>query len=83
MGRRYQASDFSDTKPRITLCRRQFGDRVYTYRCHDAASGSDGYGTTPKDAYNAWRRNFNRRATFYNDRQRQAEATLRRLNLHH
>lgn len=76
MPRKYCASDFAPgKKPRITYGVWRFGDRVYTYRCVGPAN-SAGHGTTPKDAYNAWERNFRRRVTFYTERE---EASARGL----
>jgi hypothetical protein len=79
--RRYNAADFADPKPRITLYRKRFGVCVYNYRCMDAVSGSRGYGTTPEHAYAAWSRNFKRRAKFYHQRESDAHQTLQRLQL--
>ena len=69
MSRKYEASDFTGAKPRVIAHRSVFGDRVYTWFCSDETSGSRGYGTTPKDAYNAWARNYRRREAFYRNRE--------------
>lgn len=72
MSKRYDLGDFAGVKPRVVPRRCAFGDRVYTWYCSDTSSGSRGHGTTPKDAYNVWLRNYRRREAFY---RRQAEHT--------
>ena len=68
--KRYQFSDFiTGDKPRIVSEKRQFGERVYLYRC--AGRGATGWGTTPADSYVAWRRNWRRRVAFYGNREGQ------------
>lgn len=64
MSRRYRFADIdTPEKPRIVPMTRQFGDRVYSYRC--TGRGSEGWGTTPADAFTAWSRNWRRRVKFY------------------
>lgn len=80
MGIRYSFTDVNtDAKPRIVKCTRAFGDRVYSYRCEGRAS--QGYGTTPADAFNAWNRNWRRRHKFYGDREAWAQASIQRQQL--
>lgn len=78
--KKFRAADFTDAKPRIVKRTRAFGDRVYTWRCADATSV--GWGTTPKDAYNTWRRNYRRRAEFYRKREQQIASTFARTGYH-
>ena len=76
MGKKYTADDFkTDEKPRITQGAWRFSDRVYAFRCQGRASL--GYGTTPKDAFNAWRRNLRRRERVYVGREERS-ATVRK-----
>ncbi len=78
MSRKYSAEDFKYfPKPRIHKTKRFFVDRFYNWRCIDDVTHSQGYGTTPKDAYNAWLRNYNRRAKYYQAEARQSAAVLR------
>lgn len=64
MPRKYEAADFTTgEKPKIVKGSWRFSDRVYVFKCEGCAS--KGFGTTPKDAYNAWERNFRRRKAFY------------------
>ncbi len=79
MSRRYELKDFAGVKPRVVSRRVSFGDRVYTWHCSDASSGSSGHGTTPKDAYNAWLRNYRRRELFYRQKAESANLVLKRL----
>jgi hypothetical protein len=78
--KRYTFADFNtEEKPRIVKYSRAFGARVYTYRC--TGRSSDGYGTTPADAYNAWNRNWRRRFKFYSDRASAERASAERVQL--
>ena len=75
MPRKYSFADVnSDAKPLITRCERQFGDVVYTWHC--AGRGSEGFGTTPDQAYTRWQKNWARRFRFYETRVRHSADVL-------
>lgn len=77
MVRKYTFADVNtEDKPAITKCHRQFGDETYAWQCIGRAS--QGFGTTPAEAYKRWLKNWTRRFRFYGDRDRWATEYLSR-----
>lgn len=77
MARKHTFADVNtDEKPVIAKRLRQFGEHTYTWHC--SGRSSDGFGTTPTEAYKRWLKNWNRRFRFYGDRERWATEYLNR-----